>query len=94
MSLSGNPPLQVVGYWASRKGDDDRGPLIRLRSDEAARRMLTTGTLVWVHGPRRHDLARVEVDDAIPRGAVAVRDIAGLAVSEIVRLVSPDVERR
>ena len=93
MSLSGNPPLQVVGYSATRRGDIDRGPLVVLRSEEAARRLLNEGMLVWVYGPRRHDLARVGIDEAVPRGAVVVRDIAGLAVSEIVRLVKPDVAR-
>lgn len=68
--------------------------MIYLRSEEAARRLLNDGVLVWVHGPRRHDLARVTLDESVPRGAVVVRDIAGLAVSEIVRLVKPDVSAR
>jgi len=93
VSLASNPPLQVVGFWASRRGDAERGPLVRLRPDDAARRLLNEGDLVWVYGPRRHDLATVALDESLPRGGVAVRDIAGLAVTEIVRLVRPDRER-
>lgn len=56
-------------------------------------RMLSAGEVVWVYGPRRHDLATVCIDDEVPRGGVVVRDIAGVAVSEIVRLVKPDLDR-
>jgi hypothetical protein len=87
-----NPPLQVVGFIASRKGDPERGPLIRMSSNEAKIRMLQDGELVWVHGPRRHELASFEIDDSIPRGGAVVRDIAGLAVSEIIRVTKPDVD--
>ena len=52
-----NKPLQVVGYIATRKGDPERGPLVRMRSDEAAERLLNDGELVWVYGPRRQELA-------------------------------------
>ena len=82
-----NPPLQVVGFIATRRGDAERGPLIRLNANEGGLRLLQEGELVWVYGPRRHDLAPVEFDDSVPRGGVVVRDIAGLATSEIVRLV-------
>lgn len=57
-------------------------------------RMLVDGEIVWVYGPRRHDLATVFVDDEVPKGGVIVRDIAGIAVSEIVRLVKPELDRR
>ena len=30
-----NPPLQVVGFVGTRRGDAERGPAIRLRSDDA-----------------------------------------------------------
>ena len=88
-----NPPLQVVGYVATRSGDPERGPLVRLRSDEAALRMVQDGELVWVYGPRRHDLAPVKLDDDVPRGGVVLRDVAGVAVSEIVTIVKPDLDR-
>ena len=38
--------------------------------------MLTEGELAWVQGPRRNELAVVEIDEAIPDGSVVVRDIA------------------
>jgi hypothetical protein len=88
-----NPPLQVVGFVSSRRGDSDRGPQVRLRSDEAALRLLTDGELAWVQGPRRQELATVLIDDTIPKGGVVVRDVAGVSVSEIVRLSKPDFDR-
>lgn len=89
-----NPPLQVVGFIATRSGDPERGPLIRLRSDEARLRLILDGELVWIYGPRRHELAPVVIDDTVPRGAVVVRDIAGLAVTDVVRLVKPNLDTR
>ncbi|MFI5243644.1 MAG: hypothetical protein ACHQQR_00345 [Gemmatimonadales bacterium] len=88
-----NPPLQVVGFIATRREDEERGPLIRLRPDEAKQRSIVEGELVWVYGPRRHDLAAVELDETLPRGGVVVRDLAGLAPTEIVRLVKVSDER-
>jgi hypothetical protein len=88
-----NPPLQVIAFIATRRGDEDRGPLIRLRADEARIRNVTEGELVWVYGPRRHDLAPVEFDESVPRGAVVVRDLTGLAPTEIVRLVRVSDDR-
>jgi hypothetical protein len=64
-----------------------------VRTDEATTRLIDDGELVWVYGPRRHELAVVRCDDQIPRGCIVVRDIAGLAVSEIVRLVKVDSDR-
>lgn len=89
-----NPPLQVIGFVATRSGDPERGPLVRVNANEARTRLLTDGELVWVRGPRRQELAELEIDDSLPRGGVVVRDIAGLAVSEIVRLAKPDLDRR
>jgi hypothetical protein len=88
-----NPPLQVLGFVSTRAGEADRGPQIRLNANEAGLRMLADGELVWVYGPRRHDLAPVRIDDDVPRGGVVLRDIAGVTVSEIVRIVKPDVDR-
>ena len=45
--------------------------------------------MAWIQGPRRQELATVVIDDAVPKGGVVVRDITGLAVSEIVTLPSP-----
>ena len=70
-----NPPLQVVGFIATRRGDAERGPAIRVRPDDAKLRGVTDGALVWIYGPRRHDLATAILDDTLPRGGVIVRDV-------------------
>ena len=64
------PPLQIVGFIATKRGETDRGPLIRVRSDDARLRLIDDGELVWVYGPRRHELAPVVYDDTLPRGGV------------------------
>jgi hypothetical protein len=89
-----NPPLQVVGFIGTRSGDADRGPQIRLNAEEAHLRMILDGELVWIYGPRRHELAPVVIDDSVPRGGVVVRDIAGVTVTEVVRLVKPNLDAR
>ena len=94
MSQVYNPPLQVVGFIATRAGDEDRGPQIRLNAEEARFRLILDGELVWIYGPRRHELAPVGIDDTVPRGGVVVRDIAGVTVTEIVRLVKPNLDAR
>lgn len=87
-----NPPLRVVQLIATRMSDEERGPMVWMRGDDAARRLVVDGELVWVYGPRRHELATVRVDDALPRGDIVVRDIAGVAPSEIVRIVKIDTD--
>ncbi len=87
-------PLQVVGFVATRKSDADRGPLLRIRPDDAESRSVDDGELVWVYGPRRHELAPVKYDESLPRGGVVVRDMSGLAITEIVRLVKMDIDHR
>jgi len=89
-----NPPLQVVGFIGTRAGEADRGLQIRLNAEEARFRMILDGELVWIYGPRRHELAPVLIDDSVPRGGVVVRDIAGVTVTEIVRLVKPNLDAR
>jgi hypothetical protein len=88
-----NPPLQVVGFVGTRRGDAERGPAIALNTQEATLRMLTDGELVFVQGPRRKELAPVMLDDDVPRGGVVVRDIAGLMVSDVIKLIKPDLDR-
>jgi anaerobic selenocysteine-containing dehydrogenase len=87
-----NPPLQVVGFHATRRGEASRGPAVRIRSDDAALRMLSDGEMVWVEGPRRQELATVVIDDTLPRGGIVVRDISGLTVTEVVRISKPDLD--
>ena len=88
-----NPPLQVVGFIGSRRGDAERGPALFLSREEAVLRMLADGELVFILGPRRKELAPVVIDDEVPRGGVVLRDIAGLMVSDVVKLVKPDMDR-
>ena len=88
-----NPPLQVVGFIGTRVGDAERGPMIRMNAYEAHLRLLTEGELVWVRGPRRNELATLEIDDELPRGGALLRDIAGATVSEIIRVSKPDLDR-
>ncbi len=92
MSSGYSPPLQVMGFIATRRGDPERGPLVRIRSDDAAKRLLTDGEVAWVYGPRRQELATIVIDDSVPRGGVIVRDIVGVAPSEIVRVVKVDLD--
>lgn len=91
--LAMNQPLQVVGYVATRKGDPERGPKVWMRSDDAGARLLQDGELVWVYGPRRQEIAPLVIDDALPRGGVVVRDLVGVAVTELVRVKKPDFDR-
>jgi anaerobic selenocysteine-containing dehydrogenase len=91
--MAHNPPLQVVGFIGTRVSDAERGPLVLLNTDEARQRMINDDELVWVYGPRRHDLAPVAIDASVPRGGVIVRDIAGLQPTEIVRLLKLDTDR-
>lgn len=86
-------PLQVVGYIATRQGDTERGPLIRMRHDEAVARLLVEGELVWIYGPRQQQLATLQIDDTLQRGTVVVRDLAGVTITEIVRVRKPDFDR-
>lgn len=85
-----SPPLQVVGFIASRPGDAERGPMVRMRPDDALIRLVTDGELVRVVSDRRSELAVLVVDDTLPRGGVILRDVAGAAPSEIVRVLKPD----
>jgi len=86
------PWLMVAQYIATRAGDADRGPLVRLHPSEARKRLIEDGELVWVYGPRRHELAVLVVDDTVPPGNVVARDILGIAPAEIVRVVKHDFD--
>ena len=90
-----NPPLSVVGFVATRATETERGPLVRMRSDDARIRLLQDGELVWLYGPRRHELVTLRIDDSLPRGAVVLRDVAGAAPADVVRVVKvdPDIPR-
>ena len=86
------PGLMVSQYIATRSGDAERGPLIRVHPSEARKRLVEDGELVWVYTPRRHELAVLVVDDSVSPGNVVARDILGIAPAEIVRVVKHDFD--
>ena len=86
------PWLMVSQYIATRAGDPERGPLVRVHTDDARRRLLEDGELVWVYGPRRHEMAVLVVDDTVNPGTIVARDISGIAPAETVRIVKHDFD--
>lgn len=86
------PKLFVIEYVSTKKGDKERGPLVKMRSAEARMRLIQDGELVWVIGPRRSDLAELHVDDSIAEGNVYLRDISGVTHSEYVTVSKPDTD--
>ena len=87
------PPLLVAHFIATRAGDAARGPLIRMRPDDAAIRLVSEGELVRIITDRRQELAVLEIDDALARGTVVLRDVLGASVSEVIRVVKLDTDR-
>ncbi|MBA3673003.1 MAG: hypothetical protein H0W68_13410 [Gemmatimonadaceae bacterium] len=87
-----NRPLRVASFIGTRAADTDRGPQVRIHPEDAHSRLLADGELAWVHGPRRQELATVAVDESMRRGDCALRDITGVAPSEVVRVVKPDLD--
>ena len=86
------PQLKVAEYTSTQKGDAERGPLVRLNAAEAKIRLVQEGELVWVAGPRRNELAVLLIDESIAPGYAALRDVAGVAVSESVTVSKPDTD--
>jgi len=68
--------------------------MVFIHPENARERLLIDGELAWVHGPRRHELATVRVDEAVTFGDVVLRDVVGAAPSEIVRVIKPDLDSR
>jgi hypothetical protein len=87
-----DPALRVLELIATRAADPERGPKIWISGADARMRVLTDRELVWVYGPRRHDLAEVGLDDAIPFGHCVLRDVAGASPSELVTIRKVDTE--
>lgn len=94
LKVAGNyrPELNVIHFISTRRGDPERGPMVRMRTSEARIRLIQEGELVWVTGPRRQDLAVLEIDDSIPEGNVVLRDISGVTITEAVAVVKPDMD--
>lgn len=89
-----NRGLRVRDLIATRRGDEDRGPMVIMNDRDARSRLLTEGELAWVYGPRRGELATVRIDPELREGDVILRDIIGASPSEIVRVVKPDLDNR
>ncbi|HVA58173.1 MAG: molybdopterin dinucleotide binding domain-containing protein [Gemmatimonadaceae bacterium] len=87
-------PLRVAQLIATKPDDPARGSAVFMHPEDARQRLLTDGELAWVYGPRRHELATVHYDDALPRGDVVLRDVVGASPSEIVRVIKPDLDSR
>ena len=85
-----SPALLVVGFVATRAGDAERGPQVRLRPEDALIRLVTDGELVRVVSDRRSELAVLVVDDTVTRGGVVLRDVVGASLSEVVRVLKAD----
>jgi len=83
--------LQVIGFVATRAGDAERGPLVRMRPDDALIRLVSDGELVRVVTARRSELAVLQIDDSLPRGGVVLRDVVGASPSEVVRIIKLDL---
>ena len=94
LKLSGNyrPKLFVAQYVSTKKGDPERGPLVRMRASEARIRLTQDGEMVWVEGPRRSELAEFHIDESLADGNVFLRDIAGVTLSEYVTVSKPDTD--
>jgi anaerobic selenocysteine-containing dehydrogenase len=84
--------LRVASFVGTRVSDPDRGPQVRLNPEDARVRLLQEGELAWVYGPRRQELAAVILDETVKRGDVGLRDVAGVTLSEVVRVVKPDLD--
>jgi anaerobic selenocysteine-containing dehydrogenase len=87
-----NRRLRLATFVGTRASDPDRGPQVRLHPEDARARLLSDGELAWVYGPRRQELATVVVDEAMRRGDVGLRDVAGVSPSELVRVIKPDLD--
>jgi anaerobic selenocysteine-containing dehydrogenase len=87
-------PLRVAELIATKSGDEERGPMVFMHPTDARTRLLTDGELAWVYGPRRHQLATVQIHEDIRLGDVVLRDIVGASPSETVRVIKPDLDNR
>ena len=87
-----DPELLVTQYIATRKGDEERGPMIWLNPHEAKIRSLVDGELVWVRGPRGQQLATLQIDERVSKATCIIRDMIGVSLSETVRVYKPDFD--
>ncbi len=85
-------PLLVVGFISTRRGDAGRGPMVRMREDDAVLRLLSEDALVRIVTDRRQELAELQIDDALPKGGVVLRDVVGASISEVIRVIRLDTD--
>jgi anaerobic selenocysteine-containing dehydrogenase len=86
------PELTVAKYIATRKDEPQRGPRVWLHPNDAKRRLLVDGELAWVQGSRGQQLATVEIDPTVAEHTCTIRDVAGVTLSEAVRVTKPDLD--
>ena len=89
-----NKPLRVSALIATHSGDEARGPAVFMHPTDARERLLNDGELAWIYGPRRHELATVNLDEGLTPGDVKLRDVIGASPSEVVRVIKPDLDTR
>lgn len=82
----------MVEYVATRIGDAERGPQVRLNPEDARVHLITAGELVWVQGERGQQLAEAVLEGAIARHTCVLRDVPGVMLAEGVRVVKPDLD--
>ncbi len=87
-----SPPLLVVGFVATRVADPERGPLVRMRAEDAALRLVSDGELVRIVTDRRQEIAVLRLDDSVQRGGVVLRDVVGASISEVIRVIKLDTD--
>ena len=87
-----SPQLRVMQLVATRRGDAERGPEVRLHPDDAVIRFLVDGELVWIQGPRVNQIAPLVLDHTVAPYTCTLRDVGGVDVSEFVRVVKPDLD--
>jgi len=85
-------PLLVVGFVSTRRGDTERGPMVRMRKDDAVIRLLSDHELVRIITDRRQELAELQIDDSQPKGGVVLRDVVGASISEVIRVIKLDTD--
>src|SRR3982750_2252661 len=82
-----NKPLRVASLIASKRDDEDRGPMVFIHPEDASSRLLVDGELAWVYGPRRHELATVRLEPEMVKGDVILRDVVGAAPLETICVI-------
>ena len=78
--------------WEGPVGDTERGPMIKMRADDARLRLVSENELVRIVTDRRQELAELQIDDSLARGSVVLRDVVGASISEVIRVIKLDTD--